>query len=71
MTIINQETRNILVENVKVSQENLILGIEHALLSNDIDAQRVSFLKVPESCKKVLFSKDWYWNGAKLEVYND
>ncbi|WP_299545840.1 hypothetical protein [uncultured Helicobacter sp.] len=71
MTIINQETRDILVENVKVSPENLILGIEHALISKDIDAQRVFFLKVPESCKKMLFSKDWYWNGVKLEVYKD
>ncbi|MCI5969275.1 hypothetical protein [Helicobacter sp.] len=71
MTIINQQTRNVLVENVKVSKENLILGIEHALISNDIDAQRVFFLKVPESCKKMLFSKDWYWNGTKLEVYED
>ncbi|TLD84444.1 hypothetical protein LS70_002540 [Helicobacter sp. MIT 11-5569] len=71
MTIINQETRDVLVENVKVTPENLMLGIEHALISNDIEAQRVFFLKVPESCKKTLFSKDWYWNGSKLEVYTD
>ena len=71
MTIINQETRDVLVENVKASPENLILGIEHALISNDIDPQRVFFLKVPESCKKALFSKDWYWNGSKLEIYKD
>ncbi|MBX7490481.1 hypothetical protein [Helicobacter turcicus] len=71
MTIINQETRDILVENVKVTPENLILGIEHSLISNDIEAQRVFFLKVPESCKKALFSKDWYWDGSKLKPYTD
>ena len=71
MTIINQETRGVLAENVKVSPENLLLAIEHALLSSDADPQRVFFLKVPESCKKKLFSKDWYWSGTKLEVYED
>lgn len=71
MTIINQETRDVLVENVKASPENLILGIEHALISNEIEAQRVFFLKVPDSCKKILFSKDWYWDGSKLKIYED
>lgn len=70
MTIINQETRDVLVENVKASPENLILGIEHALISNDIDPQRVFFLKC-QSLAKGSFSKDWYWNGSKLEVYKD
>ena len=71
MTIINQETRDVLVENVKASPENLILGIEHALISNEIEAQRVFFLKVQDSCKKILFSKDWYWDGSKLKIYED
>ncbi|WP_297813708.1 hypothetical protein [uncultured Helicobacter sp.] len=68
MTIINQESREVLVEDVKVSSENLFLSIEHILLSNEIEAQPISFLKVPDSCKKILLSKDWYWNGAKLVI---
>ncbi len=66
MVIVNQESREVLVEGVKVSSENLFLSIEHVLLSNDIDPQPISFLKVPDSCKKKLLSKDWYWNGTKI-----
>lgn len=72
MTIISQDSQEILVEHCKIaSAENLILGIEHSLLSADAEPQRVFFLKVPPEFKKKLYSKDWYWNGTKLEVYED
>lgn len=68
MTIINQETQEVLIENVSIaSSENMILSIEHTLLSNDIEPQKVFFLKVPDSLKKKLYSKDWYWDGSKLK----
>ena len=46
MTIINQENGEILVQNVKVSSlETLFLSIEHALKTNEIEPQRIFFLK--------------------------
>ncbi|MDA3967049.1 MULTISPECIES: hypothetical protein [Helicobacter] len=72
MTIISHESQEVLVDGIKASSlENLTLSIEHALLSNDIEPQRIFFLKVPETFKKFLYSKDWYWNGRKLVVYKD
>lgn len=71
MTIINQETEEILVDNVHISEGNVKLSIEHALMSHSIDEQRVFFKKVPEFCKKKIYSKDWYWNGSKLVPYED
>lgn len=72
MTIISQASQEVLVEHCKIaSAENLILSIEHSLLSADIEPQRVFFLKVPQEFKKKLYSKNWYWNGTKLEVYEE
>lgn len=72
MTIINQENGEILVQNVKVSSlETLFLSIEHALKTNEIEPQRIFFKKIPQEAKKKLLSKDWYWNGSKLEIYQD
>ncbi|HJF82736.1 hypothetical protein [Helicobacter pullorum] len=72
MTIINQENGEILVQNVKVSSlETLFLSIEHALKTNEIEPQRIFFKNIPQESKKKLLSKDWYWNGSKLEIYQD
>ena len=72
MTIINQENEEILVQNVKVSSlETLFLSIEHALKTNEIEPQRICFKNIPQEAKKKLLSKDWYWNGSKLEIYQD
>lgn len=57
MTILSQETQQILAEDVKISSlENLTLSIEYILHSKEIEPQRVFFLKVPQSCKKFLYS---------------
>ncbi|AWI34352.1 hypothetical protein [Helicobacter apodemus] len=70
MTVLSQETQQILAEDVKVSSlENLTLSIEYILHSKEIEPQRVCFLKVPQSCKKFLYSKDWFWDGEKLLIY--
>lgn len=72
MTIIDQENGEILVQNVKVSSlETLFLSIEHALKTNEIEPQRIFFKNIPQEAKKKLLSKDWYWNGSKLEIYQD
>ena len=71
MTIINQETEEILIDNLNISEDNIMLSIEHALMARDIEEQRVFFKKVPDFCKKKLYSKDWYWNGNKLVPYED
>lgn len=72
MTILSQETQQILVKDVKISSlENLTLSIEYILHSKEIEPQRVCFLKVPQSCKKFLYSKDWFWDGEKLLVYQE
>lgn len=71
MTIINRESREVLIDNIKVSEDNIFLSIEHILHSRDVEAQAISFLKIPNSCKKILLSKDWYWNGSKLIAQKD
>ncbi|CAM2895686.1 hypothetical protein [Helicobacter burdigaliensis] len=72
MKIISQASQEVLVEHCKItSAENLILSIEHSLLSADVEPQRVFFLEVPQEFKKRLYSKNWYWNGTKLQVYEE
>ena len=57
MTILSQETQQILAEDVKISSlENLTLSIEYILHSKEIEPQRVCFLKVPQTSKKFLYS---------------
>lgn len=72
MTIISYESQEVLLSGVRAaSLENLTLSIEHALSSNDIEPQRISFLKVPDEFKKFIYSRDWYWNGSKLKIYKE
>lgn len=72
MTIVNQESHEVLIPDVKVSSlQTLFLSIEHALKSYDIEPQRIFFKNIPQEYKRNLLTKDWYWNGVKLEVYED
>ncbi len=72
MMIVNQESHEVLIPNVKVSSpQTLFLSIEHALKSYDIEPQRIFFKDIPQEYKRNLLVKDWYWNGVKLEVYED
>lgn len=58
MTIISQDSQEILVEHCKIaSAENLILGIEHSLLSADVEPQRVFFWKFLLSLKRSFIAK--------------
>lgn len=67
MTIVNKDSQKVLVEDVKINDmDHLMTSINFALSTNDIEPQKVFFLKVPDFCKKKLYSKDWYWNGTEV-----
>ena len=44
---------------------------EHLKLIGNVEQKRIFVEKVTPKFKKKLYSKDWYWNGTKLEVYED